>query len=351
MYLLIGRDSSPLTPRLAQIVAVLGAMLLLSAARVSAAPAGYVPRTTLGIDGTHFTVNGRRRFLLGISYYAGLGAPEEILRRDLAEIKRDGFQWLRVWAVCDFFGSDVSAVDGAGRPREPYLGRLKTLVEACDRAGLIVDVTLTRGSGSPPHLAGASDLGAAAETVVGALKPYRNWYLDMANERNIGDKRHVGIAELGALRARVRELYPALLVTASHGGDIGRDELREYLDIAHVDFICPHRPRDPNSPAQTAAKTRELLTWMREIGRIVPVHYQEPLRRGYTDWQPSAEDLAADLRGARNGGAAGWCFHNGGQRGVADGRPRRSFDLRERRLFDQLDPEERSFISVLRRHS
>jgi hypothetical protein len=44
------------------------------------------------------------------------------------------------------------------------------------------------------------------------------------------------------------------------------------------------------------------------------------------------------------GDAAGWCFHNGDARKQDDGRPRRSFDMRESegRLFDQLDADERS---------
>src|SRR5579872_6918957 len=209
----------------AALVAV--ALLVPGASRAGAAqPAN---RTRLGIDGTQFTVNGRPEFLLGISYYAGLGAPPTNLRRDLAEIKRDGFRWLRVWAVCDFFGSDVSAVDGAGRPREPYLGRLRALVDACDRQGLVVDVTLARGSGAPPHLADLATLTTAVETVLGALKHHRNWYLDLANERNVGDRRNVSMDELRQLRDRARALDPELLVTASHGGDISRDELREYL--------------------------------------------------------------------------------------------------------------------------
>ena len=44
------------------------------------------------------------------------------------------------------------------------------------------------------------DLARAVETLVIALKPLRNWYLDLANERNINDKRHAGIEELKQLR-------------------------------------------------------------------------------------------------------------------------------------------------------
>lgn len=78
-----------------------------------------------------------------------------------------------------------------------------------------------------------------------------------------------------------------------------------------VDFICPHRPRDAASCVDSGRKTAEYRSWMKDFGRVVPILYQEPLRRGYLDWNPSLADMLADLDGAIKGGAAGWCFHNG----------------------------------------
>ena len=183
------------------------------------------------------------------------------------------------------------------------------------------------------------------ETLVTSLKPFRNWYLDLANERNIRDARYVSIEELRRLRDAAKELDPGRLITASHaGGDLTREDVEKYVTGAKLDFITPHRPRDRGSAGATEARTREALGWMRELGREVPVHYQEPFRRGYGGWQPVAADFATDLRGARAGGAAGWCWHNGDARGRPDGEPRRSFDLRARRLFDQLDDEERALV-------
>jgi hypothetical protein len=75
------------------------------------------------------------------------------------------------------------------------------------------------------------------------------------------------------------------------------------------------------------------------------VHHQEPFRRGYDVWEPTAADFLTDLGGAIEGGAAGWCLHNGSERGSPDNQPRRSFDLRVERLFDQLDPEERKVVA------
>ncbi len=177
------------------------------------------------------------------------------------------------------------------------------------------------------------------------MKEHRNWYLDLANERDVRDERYVPTAELKILRELVRRVDPPRLVTASLGGhDLVEEDLRDSLQTARLDFLTPHRPRDPESPAQTDAKTRECLAMMKKMGRLVPVHYQEPLRRGYVQWDPSSADILADLRGALNGKAAGWCFHNGPQRGTPENRPRRSFDLRVQRLFDQLDEEERIVV-------
>jgi endo-1,4-beta-mannosidase len=307
--------------------------------------------TRLGIEGGHFTLGGKTTFLLGISYYGALGASEEAIEQDLAELREHGFNWIRVWATWAAFGHDDSSVDAEGRPREAFLAKLRRLVAECDRRGIVVDVTLPRGNGvtGPGRLKSLEAHRRAVRTIVEALRAHRNWYLDLANERNIGDDRFVSFDELRDLRALVKELDPERLVTASQGGDIGRDELREYLLTVGVDFICPHRPRGPESPEQTGAKTKEYLNWMQEVGRSVPLHYQEPFRRGYDPvrWEPPPGAFLEDLRQALAGGAAGWCFHNGDRRDRPDGRPRRSFDLRDGRLFEQLDRDERTVVERL----
>jgi len=303
--------------------------------------------TVLGIEGTRFTLNGKPTFLLGLSYYAGLSASEEFIRRDLDDAQRHGFNWLRVWATWGMFDTNVSAVDDEGRPREPFYGRLKWLLAECDRRGMVIDVTLTRGAGAPGNAAGGPIPNFQAhqrtvETLVTALKPYRNWYLDLANERDVRDARYVPVDELKTLREQVRRLDPQRLVTASYMPE----DMREPLRTIGLDFITPHRERHAQSPGQTEAHTRACLAAMKEAGRVAPVHYQEPFRRAYGDWEPVAADFLADLRGAVAGGAAGWCLHNGQQANAPDKQPRRSFDMRERRLFDQLDAEERQVVEA-----
>jgi hypothetical protein len=311
---------------------------------------GHAAATDLGIEGSHFLLNGKPTFLYGISYYGALGASDAFVRRDLDDIKRSGFNWIRVWENWDAFGADLSAVDAhEGRARPPFFDRLKRLLAECDRRGIVVDITLSRGNGLlSARLQTQEEHRRVTAMLLSTLKRYRNWYLDLANERNIHDTRYCSFEDLRQLREDVKRLDAARLVTASQGGDIGREDLQNYLQKAQVDFITPHRPRDAGSAQQTESNARQLLQWMQELGRVVPVHYQEPFRRGYTDWQPKAEDFVADAMAARAGGAAGWCFHNGSEKPGPESRPRRSFDMHEKRLFDQLDPEERKAIAQLR---
>jgi hypothetical protein len=302
--------------------------------------------TVLGIEDFRFTLNGKPTFLLGISYYGGLGATEDFVRRDLDDLGRRGFNWLRVWATWSAFGEDVSAVDPDGAPREKYLQRLKGLIAECDRRGIVVDVTLNRqkdsSGGAVADLRGHEK---AIKTLVGALKEHRNWYLDLANERDVRDARYVPPEELKRLRELVSRLDEKRLVTASFGGhNLDKGDIREALVTIRCDFLAPHRPREADSPTQTAAKTRETLAIIKSLDRKAPVHFQEPFRRAYAGWEPSADDFLTDLRGAIEGGAAGWCFHNGSTRSADDGRPRRSFDLRGQRLLDQLDKEEQKVV-------
>lgn len=307
-------------------------------------------KTQLGIEGEKFTINGKPAFLLGISYYGALGASRMFINRDLNDMQARRINWIRVWATWSAYDNDISAVDEQGKGREPYLSRLKWLVGECDRCGMVVDVTLSRGDGTvgPPRLQTLETHKRAVETLATELKAYRNWYLDLGNERNITDKRFVSMNEVKELRDAARQIDANRLVTASRAGDIPQLELREYLATARVDFISPHRPRSSESAKQTAEKSREYRTWMKEIGAAVPLHYQEPFRRGFTTgWEPTVEDFVMDAKGALEGGAAGWCLHNGDQQDKPESKPRRSFDMREQRLFDQLDEIEKEALQRL----
>ncbi len=304
----------------------------------------------LGVESDRFTLDGRSVFLLGISYYGGLAVEDEaVVGGDLDEMKKCGFNWVRVWATWNAFENNVSAVAPDGSTRAPYLARLRRLCEFAGRRGMAVDVTVTRGEG-PDFPSTQAEHAAVMETLARELKPYRNVYFDVGNERNVGDARHVPMEDVGRLIASVKGIDPERFCTASQGGDIGGEEVAKYLGLGRVDFLAPHRGRYAGSASETAEQTRHYFSLMASARRV-PVLYQEPFRRGYDDWQPSAADFRTDLEQARASGAAGWCFHNGSvRRGDSDGRPRRSFDLRAAggRLFEQFDAEERAFLDGLK---
>jgi hypothetical protein len=307
----------------------------------------------LGVEGSQFTIDGQPVFLLGISYYGALGAPEELIGQDLDDAQKFGFNWVRVWATWSAFDNDVSAVDGRGHGREPYLQKLKWLVAECDRRKIVVDVTLTRGEGrlGNVHVVTLDAHLRALETLASELEPWRNWYVDVSNEHNLRSKtvasKFVSIEEARRLRDGVKRVDNRRLVTISYVGDVSRDEIRRYVFEAQVDFLSPHRPRNPRSPSETQHITQQYLAEMRDLGRVIPVHYQEPFRTDFSKgWQPKVKDFVNDLRGARAGGAAGWCFHNGDNRWTDDAEPRRSFDLRTGRLFEQLDTTEQQAVKL-----
>src|SRR5437899_790164 len=58
---------------------------------------GGAPKVVLTISDSRCLINGEPTFLLGFSYFAALGAPEEFISRDLDDFQHSGFNWLRVW--------------------------------------------------------------------------------------------------------------------------------------------------------------------------------------------------------------------------------------------------------------
>jgi hypothetical protein len=297
-------------------------------------------------------LDGEPVFLLGCSYYGALGVAEaKPIEQDLDDLRAHGFNWIRVWATWNAFDNNVCAVAPDGTVRRPYVGRLKRLCRLAGERGMVVDVTVTRGE-SPDFPADREEHLAVMKTLAQELLPFRNVYFDVGNERNVGDARYVPMADVAECVRAIKAIDPDRVCTASDGGDISREDVLALID-AGVDCICPHRARNAESPHQTAERTREYSAFMKDAARLVPVHYQEPFRRGYGNYPPTTDDFLTDLKQAKDGGAAGWCFHNGsvrGNRAVPDQRPRRSFDMRpeEGRLFDQLDDVEREFFARLK---
>ena len=302
--------------------------------------------TTLGIasDGTGFTIDGSPAFLTGVSYFASGSIEGEALASDLHNLTAGGFNWVRLWVTWEGYG----ALGRDGRPVEPYMSRLLSLLRELEARGIVADLTMARGaaaaSGGFPtqaaHLIGV-------RTLATATMAFRNVYFDLANEHNIQDDRYVSGTEMGALVRAVKAVDPARIVTASTSG--GGHTMGTIDPVEALDFLAVHLPRHKGCANATAALVRNLTAAMAPHPRI-PLHLQEPFRRDYSpSWNPEAADFVTDLAAAKEAQAAGWCLHNGGNRHATDGRPFRSFNMStgEGRLWAQWDPVERQVLQQI----
>jgi hypothetical protein len=309
-----------------------------------------VSAVTLGIspDGRFFTLDGTPTYLNGVSYYAAQSiSTPSFITQDLDDMVAAGFNWIRVWANWSVgypdHNENVSVFSVGGAVREPYMSRFKTLITECNQRGIVVDCTFDHASAGT-----VAQHQAAVQMVAQQLLPYRNVYIDVGNERDVGDARYLSLPECGTLITAVKAIDPQRICTASSVPG-SQSELNDFRTIAEMDFIAPHLCRDAGCSAQTLGTVRQYISWMHTLGFRMPIHLQEPFRRGYTTYNPIVDDFWRDDSGARIAEAAGWCFHNGSDRGSADGRPRRSFDMSntEGRLFSQFDSVEQTVSTSL----
>lgn len=308
----------------------------------SAVPGEQEEGVTLGIssDGKFFTLNGTPTFLNGVSYYGAQSISSSSFRiMDLDDMVADGFNWIRVWVFWSYGNQDVSVIAPNGAIRNPYMDRLKTLIDECNKRKIIVDVSMTRGHHPFPE--NQAEHLACARTLANELKMYRNVYIDVSNERDVQDARHVPLNDVGGLITTIKAIDPDRLCTASSVPTSARD-LSDHARVGRCDFICPHLPRHQGSATQTIQTVREYIEWMEQQNFRIPIHLQEPFRRGYAGYNPVADDFLRDCTGAKIAGAAGWCFHNGSDKVSQDKRPFRCFLMTdsEGRLYSQWDAVE-----------
>ncbi len=308
-----------------------------------ASPAGAV---TLGIttDGRFFTLDGTPTYLSGVSYYAGTSvSTPSFITQDLDTMVAQGFNWIRVWMFWNINGQNFSVMTPDAVPREPYMSRLKTLITECNQRGMILDASLHRDSDSSIVPANITQHLACVQRLATELLAYRNVYIDVSNERDVGDARFVSLAECGQLITAIKAIDPLRLCTASSVPG-SQTELASFRSVAKMDFITPHLCRDAGCAAQTLGTMNQYVSWMNALGFRIPVHFQEPFRRGYASYDPVVEDFYRDNTGAKVAEAAGWCWHNGSSRTSADGRPFRSFLMTdpEGRLYTQIDSVEQT---------
>jgi hypothetical protein len=295
----------------------------------------------VGSNGEYFCIDQKPVFLNGVSYYGGCTiTTNSFIINDLDDMLADGFNWIRIWVYWKYpvdTGEDVSVMTHDGQIRKTYMDRLKHIITECRNRGIIVDCTLNRdGNGDWVGPRNQTEHLAAVQNLATELLNYRNVYFDLANERDVSDDRYVNLIEVGQLVDAVKAIDPNRLCTVS-GTPSSDSELNNYKTIGKVDFIAPHLCRDEGCSSQTYSTVKNLIEQMDNLGFRIPIHIQEPFRRGYASYNPTVEDFYRDCTGAKVAEAAGWCLHNGNNSG--DAKPWRCFNMSdsEGRLYSQLD--------------
>jgi hypothetical protein len=317
----------------------------------------------LGVSGTHFTVNGKPRFLILVSDFDALDTPQ--IDRDFEYLapRVDGVRIFATWwdfgpgrCPLRFSPSAVIGVDGSGKGvvRPDRLARLQTVLDSARAHGLVVDLSfaadtvegmssLTAGpdggvckpSGSAARV-NWPEYGKAIAAVATALKAprYSHAFFDLQNEwgHPVNGAKEADL--LGVVRT-VRAADPDRILTissfepdaAKHAGSVER------LHLSALNFH--DFPRGRGWGSRTATQVASFRRELAARGIMVPIYDGEPDPSGYGK---GLEEFETSLMGARRSGAAAWTFHT-----------RAGHQLEKRGLVDALDPDARRFLDEARR--
>jgi hypothetical protein len=325
-----------------------GLLMGLALALAGAVTARQGPRQppALGIAGAQFTVDGTPRFLVLVSYFDALRAPDAVIEADFAWLRRHGIDGVRIfpnWWRCDAGkcgghpGDDtLMAPDGTLRPTA--LARLKAVLAAAGRHGLLVDVSFARETvrdAKGVELAPAAYAEGLRATIA-ALGPDPHLMFDLQNEvyqnRIFSESAGEDAPKVAALARRL-DGEGRIVFVSSNSPEIER---YAYADPAAIDVLAVHDARERNWHDRTPAVVRDLVALAKRRG-VKPIYLQEAQA-----WQderaPDRVERFLDAAArARRAGAAAWTFHTRSAFVLRDGRSMQTqASADERRVIEQL---------------
>lgn len=284
-------------------------------------------------------------------YFDALRASDATLEADFAWLRGRGIDGVRIfpnWWRCAAIrqcgghaGDDtlMAAPDGALRPA--VLARLKSVLAAAGRHGLVVDLSFARETvrdAQERELAPA----AYAEAVVAAVRalgPLPHVMIDLQNEvyqnRVFAADAAADAPRVAALARRV-DAGSRIVFVSTNAAEAERYTYCRGAGCP-LDVLAVHDAREADWHDCTPAVVRELVALGARRGPR-PVYLQEPQA-----WQderaPDRVERFLDAAArARRAGAAAWTFHT-----------RSAFILRDgRSLTTQLDAGERAVLEQVR---
>jgi len=260
------------------------------------------PAPALKVAGTHFTVDGRPRFVLFISYFDAMRRADAVpdgLDADFAFFrgKVDGIRVFANWLAygCPAKPATDTLFDLVGVDEARWPSFLRVLDKAAGY-GLLVDATFDRDA---VHRRGGMSQAAYVRALVDVTRRlagrYPNLYFDLQNEWDNRGAHAITAPELRELAAAVHQADPARVITASGA----------FVANAGLDFAAIHDPRD--------AHWFETAHYREALVPGVATHFQEPT--SFSAFCPGQDKddtpgrHAAAAANARRAGAAAWTFH------------------------------------------
>ncbi|HSE41668.1 MAG TPA: hypothetical protein VLH08_12975 [Acidobacteriota bacterium] len=308
--------------------------------------AGFA-KTAITIKEGKFLTNGEPVFLLGISYFDGLSAPQPVLQSDLSFLKERGFNALRVWAnwYTEFQPNTLGLIKKDGNINPDVLNKLITLLKTADQNGFIVKLTFSRDA---TYKIDFEKYEAAIVAITSEIRLFRNVLLDLQNETdhckdNGKDcEGHLTLEQAAKLTSVVKEVDPERLVTVSRTGsgiEEGKDDYSAFLNDAKVDFIATHRPSRTRNSLWAENTGKEMRVVRNEIGSDIPVLFDEPNRCGRIldcNDRSTAQQFLLAAKNAKESGAGGWFFHTSA-----------GFRIHNRPLHERLNRVEKIVVNRL----
>ena len=220
----------------------------------------YEPHTRLTVQGNRFRINGRNVDLYGIRVASASqsDAFTQALIENLDDYKAHGVNAITVFLQGSSGGfADPFSADGTTLAPD-HRTRIKEIIEACDRRGMVVIVGIfyqrvMADVNASRRIQDAEAVRQAVETTTARLQGYENVILNIANEQNSAYYRDVAFFDFNdpermiELCERVHAVDPTRLVGAGGYDDelnvaIGRSSAVDVLlfDTSGQDIAQGH---------------------------------------------------------------------------------------------------------------
>jgi hypothetical protein len=315
------------------------------------------PRVTTA--GGAFTVDGRPRFLMLVSYFDALRASDAAIETDFAFFAAHGIDGVRIfpnWWRCEamracggHFGADTLAAAPDGRLRPDRLARLQQVLARAAAHRLVVDLSFARETVAPGPDGRPLSPEAHAAAIRATLDALRDTaphvFVDLQNEvdhnRLYADDAAIDAQAVGRLRRQLATYRPPIFVST------GEADAEAYAycgtpsrcpsDAQRLDVVGIHDTRRDDWVARTSAVVHALRAITSRRGEL-PIYFQEPFAWQDETASDRTERFLSAAAAAKASGAAAWTFHT-----------RSAFILRDgRAMTARIDSDERAVLEQLR---